>query len=177
MYQGTYQGIDAKGKANFLSGNGQTYSYFVADAMLPELQAMAPGTPCQYEAGQPPGKKYYRLVTCQMTGAAPAPTTFVPVAQAAPPLPVPPQGTPIQPPVQPPQPSVDETAVQIFVTGVIGRCFHGTGTLPSGEELRDMVYACQWAFKNGLKGPRQPAPTPSNPVPGHPEDPGPWGAG
>ena len=171
MYQGTYQGFNDKDQALFLSGNGQTYSYYVTDKDKPQLQAIPPGTPMQYEAGQPPGKKYYRLVSFQQTGGVPQ--TFQQVAQAAPPLP-----QPIQQPIQQPaQPSVDETAVHIFVTGVIGRCFHGTGTLPSGEEMRDLVYACQWAFKAGMRGPRQPAPTPSDPVPGHPEDPGPWSAG
>lgn len=45
----------------------------------------------------------------------------------------------------------DETAVNIFVTGVIGRCFEGTGNMPGEAELTDMVKRLRKAWTAGMK--------------------------
>lgn len=37
----------------------------------------------------------------------------------------------------------------IFVTGVIGRAFHGTGNIPGEDQLTTMVRACVAAFRAG----------------------------
>lgn len=37
----------------------------------------------------------------------------------------------------------------IFVTGVIGRAFHGTGNIPGEDQLTTMVRACVAAFRSG----------------------------
>ena len=51
---------------------------------------------------------------------------------------------------QPQQQRSNDQAVQIFVTGVIGRCFHGTGTIPDSDTLAAMVASCRRAFINGM---------------------------
>lgn len=45
------------------------------------------------------------------------------------------------------------TGMEIFVTGMIGRCFHGTGQLPGQPELTSMIRACKNAWINGMKNP------------------------
>lgn len=42
-------------------------------------------------------------------------------------------------------------SMEIFITGVIGRCFQGTATMPSEQELTSMVMFCKRAWVNGLK--------------------------
>lgn len=43
-----------------------------------------------------------------------------------------------------------DQAVSIFVTGVIGRCFHGTASLPDDIQLMQLVRRCRKAFEMGM---------------------------
>lgn len=55
---------------------------------------------------------------------------------------------PNQPPPRQAQPKPDTHAEDIFVTGVIGRCFHGTGSLPSAVELEALMRGLRLAWRN-----------------------------
>jgi hypothetical protein len=44
-----------------------------------------------------------------------------------------------------------DKGADIFVTGVIGRCFQGTGNLPPYAEVRDMVQRLRLAWAEGMK--------------------------
>lgn len=44
-----------------------------------------------------------------------------------------------------------DKAVEIFVTGVIGRCFQGTGNLPDDKAMTHMVQTLRIAWTLGMK--------------------------
>lgn len=72
------------------------------------------------------------------------PPPFVPQAPV-----VPPPAPAAPPPLARTATGIDKDAA-IFVTGVIGRCFHGTGAMPDEEFISSMVKHLRRAFLSGM---------------------------
>ena len=98
-----------------------------------------------------PNQKYPQIIAVNGQplgfGAAPAPAGMTPIGQALPQLPMPPQQS--GPSVSP---ELDK-AMHIFVTGIIGRALHGTGSVPDFNTLSSMVYNARRAFLEGMAEP------------------------
>lgn len=160
MYTGTYQGLDG-GKAVFLDQGGGRHNIYLPDNLQGQLATVAIGTQMQYEAVQPPGKRYYRMTSFQPVGT-PAPIGMTPTGQVMPQQPGAVQSPAPPPPVQnfgpgPAMSSDDDKAMHIFVTGIIGRALHGTGQVPDFATLSSMVYNARRAFIEGMAEPLKPA--------------------
>lgn len=120
------------------------------DNNTPQGTAMpAPGTPVSFEAEKK--GNYWKCKSITPQGGAPQHASQ-------------PQG---QPAYSPPPAGIgthnDPKALEIFVTGVIGRCFHGTGQLPGRDVLSSMVRACAEAWRDGLTPQDGGDPGPSGP--------------
>lgn len=95
-------------------------------------------------------------------GAPVAPPQPAPAPMAPPPYQPPPQAPMAIQPQHAPSTGhfEDNKARDIFVTGVIGRAFHGTGQVPDGHTLAAMVRSCIDGWENGHKPAAPPAPAP-----------------
>ena len=98
---------------------------------------------------QKPNQKYPQIIAVNGQalgfGPAPAPAGMTPIGQAMPQIP--------QPMAPPPISQEMDKAMHIFVTGIIGRALHGTGSVPDYNTLSSMVYNARRAFIEGMAEP------------------------
>ena len=131
-YQGTFLRHEPGqygGKVVFQTERGE----WSMDNRTPQGTAFpAPGTQVSFEA-EKRDNKWWGCKSINANGQTPQQTAYQ--AQA---------------PVQTPAQQLDPKAMEIFVTGVIGRCFHGTGQIPSSDVLAAMVESCARAFRDGM---------------------------
>ena len=135
-----------------------------------QLPSIAQGQPVRFEAGKN-DRGFWECTAIQPDGG-----TFQQAGQAAQPQGWHPQTQAVPPPQQPqaqhstapqPRPSGASTDCAIFVTGLIGRCLHGTGTFPDLASLRDMVFNAKLAWEIEMEGKPEPQ------AQQHPNNPGP----
>jgi len=121
----------------------------VPPQLLPQFQAGGTYT-IDYTEGDSGFKGVNNVWPAQ--GAPVAPPQ--PVQQPMPPMPAPMPSAPVPAPgghTGPPGMGIDAKAEDIFVTGVVGRCFHGTGTLPDAGTLTEIMQNLRMAWKAGHK--------------------------
>lgn len=139
MRSGTWQGV--QGNKCVVNTDKGPWSMFPDKSLNLNIPL---GQQVQFECEKPPGKNYWRMTHITSANGGPAPVGQA--AQSA--MPARPTAS-HRPPTQQRELCPDKD-VSMFVMGVIGRCFQGTGAFPGEQPLRQMVAAAARAYREGL---------------------------